>query len=278
MKSNVQSTINEQKTRLSLDDVKKSLGEIQNTLEKFGLSANQSKVYLFLGKNGTKTATEVYQALKLPRTETYQILSSLQSIGIVSAIIGHPVKFTAIEISDAISSIIDSEKQKIKKLEKQKVELIELWQTVPIGNNEKVIEEKFQILQGENRINSKINEMINDTQNEVCVIGNEKDFVNFYHTDILENISKIDNFKILTASTEKTKYMYENIKKENIRKVPESIKGNLCFIIKNNEVLFYMKNKSQKEVIAMWTNSNSLSYAMKLLFESLWASSKNIHL
>ena len=127
MKSNVQSTINEEKARVSLDDVKKSLGEIQNTLEKFGLSANQSKVYLFLGKNGTKTATEVYQALKLPRTETYQILSSLQSIGIVSAIIGHPVKFTAIEISEAISSIIDSEKQKIKKLERQKVELIETW-------------------------------------------------------------------------------------------------------------------------------------------------------
>ena len=274
MKSNVQSTINEEKPRVSLDDVKKSLGEIQNTLEKFGLSANQSKVYLFLGKNGTKTATEVYQALKLPRTETYQILSSLQSIGIVSAIFEHPVKFTAIEISEAISSIIDSEKQKIKKLEKQKVELIELWQTVPIGNNEKVIEEKFQILQGENRINSKINEMINDTQNEVCIIGNEKDFANFYHTDILENISKIDNFKILTASTEKTRYMYEGIKKNSIRKVPDTVKENLCFILKDDEVLFYMKNKSQKDVTAMWTNSHSMSYSKKLLFDELWENSK----
>ncbi len=53
---------------------------------------------------------------------------------------------------------------KNKKLEKQKVELIELWQTIPIGINEKVVEEKFQILQRENRINSKINEMINDVQ------------------------------------------------------------------------------------------------------------------
>jgi len=128
MKPYKQSTVSEQKPRLSLDNIEKSLGEIQDTLEKFGLTANQSKVYLFLGKNGTKTATEVFQALKLPRTETYQILSSLQSKGIVSAIVGHPVKFTAIEVSEAISSIINSEKQKIKKLEKQKEELIELWQ------------------------------------------------------------------------------------------------------------------------------------------------------
>jgi sugar-specific transcriptional regulator TrmB len=274
MKSYEQSTVNEQKPRLSLDNIEKSLGEIQDTLEKFGLTANQSKVYLFLGKNGTKTATEVFQALKLPRTETYQILSSLQSKGIVSAIIGHPVKFTAIEISEAISSIIDSEKQKIKKLEKQKADLIELWQTVPIGNNEKVEDEKFQILQGENRINSKINEMINDTDSKVCVIGNEKDFANFYHTDILESIAKIDNCKILTASTQKTKYMYEEIKKINIRKIPETVKDNLCFIIKNNEVLFYMNNKSQKEVTAMWTNSNSMSYSKKLLFDELWDKSK----
>ena len=274
MNSYKQSTVNEQKPRLSLDNIEKSLGEIQNTLEKFGLTANQSKVYLFLGKNGTKTATEVFQALKLPRTETYQILSSLQSKGIVSAIIGHPVKFTAIEISEAISSIIDSEKQKIKKLEKQKADLIELWQTVPIGNNEKVEDEKFQILQGENRINSKINEMINDTDSKVCVIGNEKDFANFYHTDILESIAKIDNCKILTASTQKTKYMYEEIKKINIRKIPETVKDNLCFIIKNNEVLFYMNNKSQKEVTAMWTNSNSMSYSKKLLFDELWDKSK----
>ena len=274
MKSYEQSTVSEEKPRLSLDNIEKSLVEIQDTLEKFGLTANQSKVYLFLGKNGTKTATEVFQALKLPRTETYQILSSLQSKGIISAIIGHPVKFTAIEISEAITSIIDSEKQKIKKLEKQKVELIELWQTVPIGNNEKVVEEKFQILQGENRINSKINEMISDVHSEVCVIGNEKDFANFYHTDILENISKIDNLKILTASTQKTKYMYDDIKKVSIRKVPESVKDNLCFIIKNNEVLFYMNNKSQKEVTAMWTNSNSMSYSKKLLFDELWGMSK----
>ena len=71
MKTQEQSTVKEQNQALSLDNIEKSLEEIQVTLEKFGLTVNQSKVYLFLGKNGIKTVTEINQALKLSRTETY---------------------------------------------------------------------------------------------------------------------------------------------------------------------------------------------------------------
>jgi hypothetical protein len=44
-------------------------------------------------------------------------------------------------------------------------------------------------------------------------------------------------------------------------------------------MLFFTKNaNSTEELFAMWTNSKSMVYSMKLLFESLWTSSKNIHL
>lgn len=259
---------------LSLDSIEKSFEKIQSELEKFGLSANQSKVYMFLGKYGTKTASEINQALKIPRTETYHILSTLQSKGIVSAMFGHPVKFTAIEITNAMTQIINSEKQKIRKLENQKTSLIKLWETIPVGSNEEKVEEKFQMLQGDNQINSKINEMIN-TYEEVLVIGNEKDFANFYHTNILDSINKLKKFRILTTST-KINYIYENTSKDNIKNLPEQIIDKLCFIIKDNEVLFYFKNDSKKETTAMWTNSSAMNYSKKLLFEELWKKSKEI--
>ena len=41
MQSFEQSTVNEQKPRLSLDNIEKSLSEIQDTLEKFGLTESQ---------------------------------------------------------------------------------------------------------------------------------------------------------------------------------------------------------------------------------------------
>ncbi|WP_428324345.1 TrmB family transcriptional regulator [Nitrosopumilus sp.] len=274
MVTGTKSVILDESQDLSLENIEKSFEKIQVELEKFGLSTNQSKVYMFLGKYGTKTASEINQALKIPRTETYHILSTLQSKGIVSAMFGHPVKFTAIEITNAMTQIINSEKQKIRKLENQKTSLIKLWKTVPVGNNEENIEEKFQMLQGENQINSKINEMTN-TQKEILIIGNEKDFADFYHTNILDNIEKLKKFRILTTST-KINYVYENINKENVKVLPEQITDNLCYIIKDNEVLFYLKNNSKKESTAMWTNSSAMNYSKKLLFEELWEKSKEM--
>ena len=259
---------------LSLESIEKSFEKIQGELEKFGLSTNQSKVYMFLGKYGTKTASEINKALKIPRTETYHILSTLQSKGIVSAMFGHPVKFTAIEITNAMTQIINSEKQKIKKLESNKTSLIKLWEAVPVGNKEERTEEKFQMLQGENQINSKINEMIN-TQEEILILGNEKDFANFYHTNILDDVEKLKKFRILTTTT-KINHVYENINNDNIKVLPKQIADNLCFIVKDNEVLFYLKNNSKKESTAMWTNSSAMNYSKKLLFEELWEKSEEI--
>lgn len=68
--------------------------------------------------------------------------------------------------------------------------------------------------------------------------------------------------------------MYKDMKQENILKIPNDVKDNLCFIVKGDEVLFYMKNKSEKEITAMWTNSSAMSYSKKLLFEELWKKSK----
>ncbi|WP_428326771.1 TrmB family transcriptional regulator [Nitrosopumilus sp.] len=274
MVTGTKNVILEENQDLSLNNIEKSFEKIQSELEKFGLSANQSKVYMFLGKYGTKTASEINQALKIPRTETYHILSTLQSKGIVSAMFGHPVKFTAIEITNAMTQIINSEKQKIRKLENQKTSLIKLWETIPVGSNEEKIEEKFQMLQGENQINSKISEMVN-TQEEVLIIGNEKDFANFYHTNILDEVKGLKKFRMLTTST-KTNHVYENINKDNIKALPQQIMNNLCFIMKDIEVLFYLKNNSKKESTAMWTNSSAMNYSKKLLFEELWKKSKEI--
>ncbi|KFM16293.1 transcriptional regulator TrmB protein [Marine Group I thaumarchaeote SCGC AAA799-B03] len=47
----------------------------------------------------------------------------------------------------------------------------------------------------------------------------------------------------------------------------------------NSELLFFTKNANNSaEPFAMWTDSPALVYSMKLLFESMWGSSKNIHL
>lgn len=279
-----QTTIFENDPDSSSYEHKQSIDQLQDQFSKFGLTANQCKVYIFLGKYGSKTAPEVCRALKLPRTETYHLLTTLQNKGIASATFQHPIKFSALPLSKAIKSMVNTEKERIKKLEKQEEELTKLWNTIPNYHNEPDVpkEDKFQMLQGENQIYGKINDMIINTKKEFQLIGNEKDFLKFYHANFLEPLDKSDlELKILTNSSTRTLYVFDEIDRTNVKKIPANTNGDICFVIKDNEeILFFMKNsESGKEnITAMWTNSNAMIYSKKLLFDLLWSKSKSIPL
>ena len=102
-----QITIFDEGQNTSYDEYKPSLEELQGELSKFNLTANQSKVYIFLGKYGSKTAPEVCKALKIARTETYHLLSTLQSKGIVSASFEHPIRFSALSLPKAMKTLVN---------------------------------------------------------------------------------------------------------------------------------------------------------------------------
>ncbi len=256
---------------------KQSIDQLQVQFSKFGLTTNQCKVYIFLGKYGSKTAPEVCRALKLPRTETYHLLTTLQNKGVVSATFQHPIKFSALPLSNAIKSMVDTEKERVKKLEIQEAELTKIWDTIPNFHNETdvVKDDKFQMLQGENQIYGKINDMIINTKKDFQIIGSEKDFLKFYHANFLEPLDKSEiELKILTNSSERTHYVFDEIDITNVKKIPSTANGNICFVVKDNEeVLFFMKNsESRKEdITAMWTNSEAMIYTKKLLFDLLWS-------
>ncbi len=259
---------------------KQSIDQLQIQFSKFGLTTNQCKVYIFLGKYGSKTAPEVCRALKLPRTETYHLLTTLQNKGVVSATFQHPIKFSALPLSSAIKSMVDTEKERVKKLEIQEEELTKIWDTIPNFHNETdvVKDDKFQMLQGENQIYGKINDMIINTKKDFQIIGSEKDFLKFYHANFLEPLDKSEiELKILTNSSERTHYVFDEIDITNVKQIPSTANGNICFVVKDNdEVLFLMKNsESRKEdITAMWTNSEAMIYTKKLLFDLLWSKSK----
>lgn len=263
-------------------DYKLSMEKIQSNLLQFGLTSNQSKVFIYLGKYGAKTAPEVCKALKLPRTETYHLLSALQNKGIVSATFQHPIQFTALPLNKAIWILVNSEKERVKSLEHMEKGLSELWDNIPTFDSlHKEVEEKFQMLQGANQIQSKITEMTDSYKDEFLILGSEKDYLKLYHGEFLESFVKSkQKFRLLSACSEKTSYVFDNLERKNIKKLGKDIQNNLCFILKDGaELLFFTKNAhSNLEPFAMWTNSKSMVYSMNLLFESLWTDSKHIHL
>ncbi len=277
-----QATIFEECPNSNSFEYKETLEKLQSKLLDFGLTSNQCKVYIFLGKYGSKSAPDVGKALKIPRTETYKLLTTLQNKGMVSASFQHPIKFTSIPLVDAVHSLINTEKERIKNLENQKTELNQLWNDIPEFYNEvqKTDEDKFQMLQGENQIHSKISNMLTTADSKFLILGSEKDLIKFYHANFIETLSKSKlDHKILTSSSQKTQYIFDNIKKINLRTLSLEMEQCLCFIVKDNdEVLFYLKNANSgtDKPTAMWTTSESMIYSKRLLFDSLWSNSKVI--
>jgi len=254
--------------------------KLKNELSKFGLTANQSKVYLFLEKYGSSTATQVSKTLKVPRTETYHLLTNLQNKGIVSATFQHPIKFSALSLDKAIGVLVNAEKERVKSLESQEKNLVELWSAIPNFriNQEDIKDGKFQMLQGVNQMTGKINDMISSAKQSIQILASEKDFMKFYHTGFLERIKdlKIEP-QFISSSSKKTSYIFEGRLKDKVKRLPLKVKEELCFIIKDdNELLLFMKNPSEspQNIIAMWTDSYSMVYTLKLLFAYIWSNSR----
>jgi len=266
-------------------DYRLSLDKLKDQLSTFGLTANQCKVYIFLGKYGSKTAPEVCKALKLPRTETYHLLTTLQNKGIVAATFQHPIRFSALPLNKAVWVLVNAEKERVRSLETQEKDIVELWNMIPdfhAAEPTESEEDKFQMLQGSNQIHGKIKEMINNSKEEFLVLGSEKDFLKFYHSDFLNPLDNAAvDLKLLTSSSDRTMYIFDEVDRNKVKRLPEGIQENLCFMIRDdNELLFFMKNASQsdQQIMAMWTNSSAMINSMKLLFNYIWPKAKYIPL
>ena len=100
---------------------------LQEKLQDFGVTKNESKIYVFLSKHGTKKAIEISRKEKIPRTEIYRLLTNLKAKGIITQTFDNPTRFSAVTIEKAIESILDNKQKKIEDLKILKNDMVELW-------------------------------------------------------------------------------------------------------------------------------------------------------
>lgn len=261
---------------LKLFEEKAHFEKLTNLFSKFDLSPYESYIYLFLSKNGKKTAPQIYKSLKIPRTETYRILTRLQGKGLVTSSFDHPMTYTSSPIKKALETLINQEKNRISDLEFQKEEVIDLFSKIPSVGSEisKDKGNQFQILQGPYQINNKIKEMIASAKSKFLLIGSENEFLQFHHGNIFEILkkSKLD-LKILSPASIKANYFLKGIKKDHYKNISEKDGRNLCFAIKDeDEIVFFMKNEkhSKDEQIAIWSDSIPIVSSLNMLFNIIW--------
>lgn len=265
-----------------LYEYKLGIERITEDLIKFGLTKNQAKVFIYLGKYGSKTSPEVCRDLKLPRTETYHILNVLTNRGIVVSEFSHPAKFSAIEIENAIKVMVKTEQSKLSMLAEKEKEITQLWNKIPsfFTPSNQTECEKFQMLQGSPRIHNKMKNMISDAKSGCKLLCGAKDLSRFYYSNLLEglNSTKIDSKLIISSETAIPEFM-ESMNNSKIKILPHIMARNQCFLIKDDsELLIFLRNANfpAKEIFAFWTDSKSLIESIKLLFNYSWKNSKNL--
>lgn len=263
-----------------LYEYKLGIERITEDLEKFGLTKSQAKVFIYLGKYGSKTSPEVCKDLKLPRTETYHILNVLTNHGIVVSEFSHPTRYSAIQMEMAIKIMVETEQTKICILAEKEKEIIKLWNKIPsfFTPSCKPECEKFQMLQGSPRIHSKMKNMISDAKVDCKLLCGAKDLSRFYYSNLLESFdsSTLDSKLIISSEAVMPEFMTK-MNKLKIKALPETMARNQCFLIKDDEeLLIFLRNANfpAKEIFAFWTNSKSLIESIKLLFNYSWKSSK----
>ena len=252
------------------------LERVKTELQKFGVSANQAKVYIYLGKFGPKTAPEVFKALDLPRTETYYILNVLQNHGIITSALTSPIKYTALPFDKAISSLIDTEKQRLNALSGQQKELSKMWDNIPqyIVQTNESSQEKLQMIQGTAQILSKASSIINSAREEILIFGSLQDLSKLYHADIFDLLyNSILDVRIIISPAQTIPEFAEKIDKRKIKLMPQSKKDNQCFIIKDHtETVMFLRNSNftPNDMFAVWSDSKTFTDAMHNLFEYSW--------
>ena len=254
---------------------KLTLEKIRNELINFGLTKSQAKVFIYLGKYGSKTASEIAKALQLPRTETYHLVNSLQNMGLVVAELSHPTKYTAMDMKEAINTLVKQEQERIDSLATKEETLAEMWQQVPyfVVETDESKSEKMQLLHGTGPIFNKIKEMVGSSQYTFKIFGSMADLLRMYHADVFDWIEESSTQpKSIISPVNKIPEFVSELDSVDIRML-ESDSDQKCFIINDKkEILIFMRNANHptRQTFAWWSDSDTLVEMMDSLFELSW--------
>lgn len=263
----------------------KSLEAIANAFQKLGLSKNEIRVYVYLARTGMRKASQISEAISLHRTETYRILRDLEKIGLVSSVFEKPLKFIATPFEKTLDLLINTKKLKLQLLEGKKKDLVDLWASLPKPEVEFVKREVFQILEGEEHIDLKAEELLAKTKREIWVFLCDSDISRFYHSGFLDNLEKFAkkdlSVRLLTNDSPKSCFFVKKLKLNSAKclsicpiDLPSFIivdQEQLLFSIKrNNEQNYDMENK-RKKLAALWTNYEAFIKAFGALFKEMWS-------
>jgi sugar-specific transcriptional regulator TrmB len=101
--------------------------EDRRVLEKLGLTAVQSRVYIANFEIGPATTKQISKVGGVAREDVYRVMPALQTLGLIKRHITKPAIFEAISPKDAVTFLINHRKQETEKICKEAKKFLNLF-------------------------------------------------------------------------------------------------------------------------------------------------------
>jgi HTH-type transcriptional regulator, sugar sensing transcriptional regulator len=265
---------------------------VKNMLKEIGLTDKETEVYIFLSRYGALKGLELTKRIKKHKGQTYNILKSLQSKGLVQPTLEFPARFAAVPLETAIDLNIKAKREAAALIESKRADMLNYWRTIKQAEDPTLIE-KFTVMEGNRQIYPKIAQMIKETKNQLSVISN------------LQGLLRADQHDVFDAVLERTleshfeccviaEFSAQNV--TVLKKLLENLPVGLNFkgrspnlgqqltprmIIRDNEeILFFIssekENADNENNSCLWTNCKALVQSFGAVFSNLWENSLDI--
>lgn len=246
--------------------------ELENLLQKIGLTPKESKVYLSSLQLGQDTAFNISKKAEIKRSTCYLVLDSLVEKGFITTL---KTKKVLLFIPQAPEKLLEIFKQKEISLKEALPELVGLFNLSPQ-------KPKIQVFQGKTGVESIYQEVINSLKkSEVLIFGTLEHFRNAYQNPMKkwQKATKNKRFKIREIITqEKFDIKYLKQIKENknpnhqikVLSKDKKIFDSDNIVYENKLAIFSTK----KELFVIVIESPAIVNTYRILFDLAWQSVK----
>ncbi|MDG6907679.1 MAG: TrmB family transcriptional regulator [Nitrososphaerota archaeon] len=263
-----------------------ALDNLALDLSTFGMSLNQSKVYLYLLANGSVSARNISKDLGLHRVDVYRKLRDLQNLGVIEIYLGSPKTYIALEPKAALTKLLGKMESRLSDLRKSSVllenKLREFQSEYSQLNRSKLLEEthesNYRVGFGTERYYTEITQMIRNAKNEVLTVvsarGVKQIFTTNLHREYIRASKRGVILKFITEIGANNSRYVERLSSQWQTRLLKAV--HLRFVVADRSVAIlrwqiepFTKLANQDDNFFV-TNDSKFALSIFLFFEDLW--------
>ncbi len=259
--------------------------EILDQLKTLGLNSYQRKLWTALLSNGTSTAGELSDISDVPRSRTYDVLESLEDLGLVRIQTGKPMKYTPVDPDEALERL---KKKHEKEFEEMKNKIDRMKDSKTFGELEKLYNggvestnpgEISGALKGRHQLLQQLETMFKKSEDRIHMMTSEEGLKEIYNSHInhlREASERGVDVKIAAPMTEGSRDILDKISEfADIRHLPDDEEAIGRFsIVDGKEFAFALTHENEVDPtqdISFWSQSDhAAGDFLEPIFQNYW--------